>query len=77
MVDPRDIALAIRLHPNGGTQAASTSSETGEREKDGAELEDLFDQIGMEYQDETDIPEDDDERRESLTLFRVSLESRY
>jgi hypothetical protein len=67
MVNPRDIALAIRLHPNGEAQAASSSSETRKREKDGAELEDLFDEIGMEYLDETEIPEDDDERRESTT----------
>jgi hypothetical protein len=67
MVNPRDIALAIRLQPNGEAQAASSSSETRKREKDGAELEDLFDEIGMEYLDETEIPEDDDERRESTT----------
>jgi hypothetical protein len=40
-------------------------------------MEDLFDEIGMEYMDESSLPEDDDERREShsrsLSLYLASL----
>jgi hypothetical protein len=54
MASPRDIALAIRLK-----SSATESLEEGER------IEDLFDEIGMEYMDESSLPEDDDERRES------------
>jgi hypothetical protein len=30
-------------------------------------MEDLFDEVGMEYMDESSLPEDDDERRKSTS----------
>lgn len=62
MVEPRDIALAIRLRRNSGDLSESDPSAE-------AELEDLFDEIGMEYLDETEPTEDDDERRKSCLPF--------
>ena len=67
MADPRDIALAIRLK--------SSSTQNGdEREREMDRMEDIFDEIGMEYMDESSLPEDDDERRMSLLplpLFHI------
>jgi len=75
MAEPRDIALSIRLKPrsvqsdmSNDTQESSTRAG-GEKEQDG--LEDMFDEIGMEYLDEASLPEDDDERRKSYP-FRIS-----
>jgi hypothetical protein len=60
MATPRDIALAIRIR--GDTNQAREVSEV-EDEK----MEDLFDEVGMEYMDESSLPEDDDERRMSTS----------
>jgi hypothetical protein len=58
MATPRDIALAIRIR--GDTNQAREISEV-----EGEKMEDLFDEVGMEYMDESSLPEDDDERRMS------------
>jgi hypothetical protein len=60
MSTPRDIALAIRIR--GDTNQAR---EVSEAEGEGEKMEDLFDEVGMEYMDESSLPEDDDERRMS------------
>jgi hypothetical protein len=68
MAEPRDIALAIRLKSESATSqegGGGSKNERHEVEQDG--LEDLFDEIGMEYLDEGSLPEDDDERRESYS----------
>jgi hypothetical protein len=73
MAEPRDIALAIRLKPESDTQqegGRGSKNEDREVEQDG--LEDLFDEIGMEYLDEGSLPEDDDERREFCLLVLSS-----
>jgi hypothetical protein len=57
MATPRDIALAIRI------RADHTNEVEGEK------MEDLFDEVGMEYMDESSLPEDDDERRMSTSLL--------
>jgi len=62
MATPRDIALAIRIR--GETNQAREVSVV-----DGEKMEDLFDEVGMEYMDESSLPEDDDERRMSTSLF--------
>jgi len=68
MADPRDIALAIRLK--------SSSTQNGdEREREMDRMEDLFDEIGMEYMDESSLPEDDDERRMSIHYHASLLDS--
>lgn len=64
MAIPRDIALAIRIRP--GTSERVTNDEEGEK------MEDLFDEIGMEYLEEGSLPEDDDERRESSSYLQTS-----
>lgn len=56
MATPRDIALAIRIRGD-TNQAREVSGVEGEK------MEDLFDEVGMEYMDESSLPEDDDERR--------------
>jgi hypothetical protein len=69
MAEPRDIALAIRLKSESATSqqdGGGSKDERREDEQDG--LEDLFDEIGMEYLDEGSLPEDDDERRKSYLL---------
>lgn len=67
MVEPRDIALAIRLREGPGSSETTRLEKEKEGEKD--ELEDLFDEIGMEYLDESQsIDEKDDERRKSTTV---------
>jgi hypothetical protein len=60
MATPRDIALAIRIR---GDNARHERKEPDEVE--GERMEDLFDEVGMEYMDESSLPEDDDERRMS------------
>jgi len=59
MATPRDIALAIRIRADNTQQTREVS------EVDGEKMEDLFDEVGMEYMDESSLPEDDDERRMS------------
>jgi hypothetical protein len=66
MVGPRDIALAIRLREGPGSSETTRLEKEKKDEKD--ELEDLFDEIGMEYLDESQSIEEDDERRESTTV---------
>ena len=61
MATPRDIALAIRIR--GNTNEARDVID----ELDGEKMEDLFDELGMEYMDESSLPEDDDERRMSTS----------
>ena len=74
MAEPRDIALSIHLESapirsdTGNTNQNGSRSTGGEEEQDG--LEDMFDEIGMEYLDEASLPEDDDERRKSYP-FRI------
>jgi len=63
MATPRDIALAIRIRADNTQQAREVS------EMDGETMEDLFDEVGMEYMDESSLPEDDDERRMSPLLL--------
>jgi hypothetical protein len=58
MATPRDIALAIRIRGDNANIKEYNEAE-GER------MEDLFDEVGMEYMDESSLPEDDDERRMS------------
>lgn len=71
MAEPRDIGLSIRLKPRSvqsdmSNDAQESSRRAGvEEEQDG--LEDMFDEIGMEYLDEASLPEDDDERRKSCS----------
>jgi len=57
MATPRDIALAIRIRGNTNEAREVTDEVEGEK------MEDLFDELGMEYMDESSLPEDDDERR--------------
>ena len=66
MATPRDIALAIRIR--GNTNQAREVSEV-----DGEKMEDLFDEVGMEYMDESSLPEDDDERRMSTSPLLISI----
>jgi hypothetical protein len=66
MATPRDIALAIRIR--GDTNQTREVSEV-EDEK----MEDLFDEVGMEYMDESSLPEDDDERRMSTSTLLISI----
>lgn len=66
MATPRDIALAIRIRPSGSEQS---TGEESNNEEERERMEDLFDEIGMEYMDESSLPEDDDERRESSLSF--------
>jgi hypothetical protein len=66
MATPRDIALAIRIR--GDTNQAREVSEV-----EGEKMEDLFDEVGMEYMDESSLPEDDDERRMSTPPFLISI----
>lgn len=76
MAEPRDIALAIRiptLAPDSvsGTHEDDTPTDdrlagTAGGDVSAAEdLEEMFDEIGMEFLDETTSLEDDDERRQS------------
>jgi hypothetical protein len=66
MAIPRDIALAIRIR--GDTNQAREVSEV-----EGEKMEDLFDEVGMEYMDESSLPEDDDERRMSTPPLLISI----
>lgn len=66
MATPRDIALAIRIR--GDTNQAREVSEV-----EGEKMEDLFDEVGMEYMDESSLPEDDDERRMSASPLLISI----
>jgi len=67
MATPRDIALAIRIR--GNTNEARDVID----ELDGEKMEDLFDELGMEYMDESSLPEDDDERRMSTSYLQSIL----
>jgi len=75
MAEPRDIALSIRLKPRPIPSETGNDNlggrNTGRRDEvDG--LEDLFDEVGLEYLDEASLPEDDDERRESCQILSSS-----
>jgi hypothetical protein len=58
MATPRDIALAIRIRGDDTNESREMTDEV-----EGEKMEDLFDEVGMEYMDESSLPEDDDERR--------------
>jgi hypothetical protein len=62
MATPRDIALAIRIRSDNSKEAREVTDEA-----EGERMEDLFDEVGMEYMDESSLPEDDDERRKSTS----------
>lgn len=60
--DSRDVSLAIRVNrPDIDIQSLGQDPK--------AELEEMFDEIGMEFVDESEKPEEDDERREFLSKF--------
>lgn len=56
MAEPRDIALAIRVRH-------SDETGTGRSEDAWEEVEEMFDEVGMEAIDESALVEEDDERR--------------
>lgn len=79
MADPRDIALAIRIPtapiisqpddaPSSGIDPTSSVADEGLSASSSEEMEEMFDEVGMEFLDETSPIEDDDERRMSLTF---------
>jgi hypothetical protein len=72
---PRDIALAIRV------KFASTEAALGEArrtEQSWEDVEEAFDELGMEVVDELASPEEDDERREPLfTLPKSSASANF
>jgi hypothetical protein len=59
---------------NETSHIAISSIDAGDQES----LEDLFDEIGMEYLDENSLPEEDDERRKSTRIahYRVIFQER-
>ena len=68
VTQPRDIALAIRISP-------PIDSATYARAATEAEMEDAFQELGMEVVDELAKTEEDDERRQSFfALFRSAGE---
>ena len=67
MATPRDIALAVRIC--GSKNEARDVID----ELEGEKMEDLFDELGMEYMDESSLPEDDDERRMSTSHIAISI----
>jgi hypothetical protein len=68
MATPRDIALAIRIRSDNSKEARVAPDEV-----EGEKMEDLFDEVGMEYMDESSLPEDDDERRMSTPPLLISI----
>jgi hypothetical protein len=68
MATPRDIALAIRIRSDNPKEARVAPDEV-----EGEKMEDLFNEVGMEYMDESSLPEDDDERRMSASPLLISI----
>jgi hypothetical protein len=58
---PRDIALAIRVTLESPEESLDEAPRTEQAWED---VEEAFDELGMEVVDELASPEDDDERRE-------------
>lgn len=73
--DPKDIALAVKmsfspLTSNNDNDKANEDASGGKRIS-AEDLEDTFDELGLELVDETAQPEDDDERRELICSIAV------
>ena len=76
--DPKDIALAIKTSPspvidsslNGRDEFINTKATGAGMSED--DMEDMFNELGLELVDETALPDEDDERREWPTSFHAS-----
>lgn len=66
---PKDIALAIRVSHSA---EASQPSPKGISDTD-VDIEELFEEVGLEFIDEDAPPQDDNERREWLSCLRRLL----